>query len=80
MSNEFTYSPAELTTADTEIKVSYGGQTVSVPIEVKTRNIVSLEVTEKPNLIYTASENFDPTGMKVREITIIRSMAEITEN
>ena len=67
MSNEYTYSPAgELTTADTEIKVSYGGQTVSVPIEVKTRNIVSLEVTEKPNLIYTASENFDPTGMKVR--------------
>ncbi len=62
----YSYSDAPLTTDDTNVSVSAGGQTAEIPVKVVKKEITRLVVTKSPDKIdYVAGQAFDPTGMIV---------------
>ncbi len=55
-----------LATNQTEVIISYGGQTVTQTITVTPNPLVEIKITKAPNKVnYVVGQNFDPTGMIV---------------
>jgi len=74
------YPDRELTPADTYVTVIYGNIAETYPITVKARTLVSIEVTQGPDLgSFYVGQRFDPEGMIVTATYNNKTTSEVSE-
>ena len=78
---DYTFAPAgELKTTDTEITITYEGETVTQKITVSEKVVTSIEITAQPTkTAYNVGETFAAAGMKVVATYNDKSTGEITD-
>lgn len=65
-SNELAYSTDPLTTNDKEVTITIGGKTAEISINVVSKKITGIKITEAPNKInYVVGETVDLSGIEV---------------
>jgi transcriptional regulator len=70
----------ELKTSDNSVTFTYEGKSVKMPITVKAKSLIGIEITTPPDKTgYIEGNTFDPTGMVVKAVYDNDTTEEITD-